>query len=326
MARLCTLNRNLVPLPLLIAWSVVVLVSCSSPKTKEEAIQQSRYRTYKGTLHIVADEGLEPIIKQEMEVFSFLYDSVTVNIEYKTEKEILQNFKEKKTTLIILSRKLDAAEINSLRTQDTLYVREQPIAYDAVAMIGAKDFDGSRLDIDTLKKYFSTKHSNSDSPKMVFENQNSSTVLFVLNQLGYRQPVSTNVYAVKTTQELLEYVADNNDAIGFVPYNLISDRESIAAKNILEKVKILSLRSKTEKGEEVRTSANQSDIATGSYPLIRTINTVTRFTYEDNLESLMVNFLLKSKGAKIFLKAGLIPVRMPEREIIVKESEANAEK
>lgn len=324
----CVVKRYRLSSPwhLLIVLCFGLLFSCSSPKTKEEAKQQSRHRTYKGTLNITADEGLKPILSQELEIFNFLYDSVITHIDYKTEREMWQDFKAKKSTIVILPRKLSSIEINIFKTQDTLYVREQPVAYDAVALIGAKDFDDSHLDIDLLKKCFSEKANNSSCPKLVFENQNASTVLFVANLLGYRQPASANVYALQTTTALIDYIEKNNNAIGFVPYNLISDRESRSAKNILERVKILSLRTKTEKGEEVSSNANQSDIATGIYPLIRTINTVTRFTNEDNLELLLVSFLSKSKGAKIFLKAGLIPARMPEREIIVKESEATAEK
>ena len=56
------------------------------------------------------------------------------------------------------------------------------------------------------------------------------------------------------------------------------------------------------------------------------MNAVTRYTYEDNLELLLVGFLSREKGAKIFLKAGLIPVKMPERTIVVNESEVTGSK
>ena len=226
----------------------------------------------------------------------------------------------------MLSRKLEQSELNDFKNLDTIYVREQPVAYDAVALIGNKDFDDKDLDMGTLQKYFDPKNVSATTPKLIFENQHSSTVRFVLNALGYKEKVSPNVFAQQSVQELIEYVTKNKNAIGFIPYNLIADTDDDKVKKILEQIKILSLRAKNKEGETLRVSANQSDIATGDYPLIRTLNVITRFTYDDNLELLFVNFLAREKGAKIFLKAGLIPVKMPERDIIVNESEVKGSK
>ena len=300
--------------------------SCMQQKTTEEAKQETRFKTYKGKLNVDADSGLEPIIKLQKEIFDYFYDSVQTNISYKNEKEMFEDFKTQKATLLLLSRELEKSEINDLKNLDTIYIRELPVAYDAVALISSKDFDDNNLDMEVLKKYFDSKNSSASNPKLVFENQHSSTVRFVLNTLGYKEKVSSNVYALQSTNEVIDYVIKNKNTIGFIPFNSISDSENAKVKKILEQIKILSLRAKNKEGKDVRASANQSDIADGSYPLIRKVNTVTRFTYDDNLELLLVNFLVKERGAKIFLKAGLIPVTIPEREIIVNESEVKSSK
>jgi phosphate transport system substrate-binding protein len=148
----------------------------------------------------------------------------------------------------------------------------------------------------------------------------------VLNKLGYQEKVSPNVYALQSVNEVIDYVSQNKNVIGFIPFNTISDSDDMRVKETLKRIKILSLRAKNKEGDIVRVSANQSDIAEGDYPLIRTLNTVTRSTSDDNLELLLVTFLSKAKGAKIFLKAGLIPVTIPEREVIVNESEVSGSK
>lgn len=121
-----------------------------------------------------------------------------------------------------------------------------------------------------------------------------------MNTLGYKEKISPNVFAVQSVSEVIEYVSQNKNAIGFIPFNAVSDTDDGRVKKILENVKILSLRAKSKDGETLRVSANQSDIAAGDYPLIRTVNAVTRYTYEDNLELLLVGFLSREKGAKIF--------------------------
>ena len=302
---------------------LLLVLIASSCRQKKSASQESkhitRYDTYTGTLNVAADAGLETIIRQQEEVFGYLYDSVKLSVAYQTEKEMFADFKSKKSTVMLLERELSQAEINDLKNFDTIYIKQLPIAYDAVVLIGSKDFGDKELSVDLLRKYFDP--NSSFTTKLVFENQQSSVVRFVLDYLGYKEKVSANVFAMKTADEVIEYVSKTKNVIGFVPFNMLSDTDDERVKKILERIKILSLRAKTKDGQAIRVSANQSDIITGDYPLIRTVNAITRFTHQDNLESLFIGFLSKSKGAKIFLKAGLIPANMPERDIIVNESE-----
>ncbi len=301
--------------------------SCTQKKSTDvEAKLQTKYTTYTGELNVDVDAGLEPIIKQEEEIFDYMYDSVQTNFSYKNEKEMFEDFKNKKATVLLLSRELEKAEIDNLKNLDTIYVRQLPLAYDAVALIAGKDFSDKDLDMELLKKYFAPQNSSASFPRLVFENKNSSSVRFVLNTLGYKEKISPNVFAVQSVSEVIEYVSQNKNAIGFIPFNAVSDTDDGRVKKILENVKILSLRAKSKDGETLRVSANQSDIAAGDYPLIRTVNAVTRYTYEDNLELLLVGFLSREKGAKIFLKAGLMPVKVPERTIVVNESEVTGSK
>jgi len=309
-----------------IFFSLFLFFSCKQKTTEKEPKQQTRYDTYSGELNVAADAGLESILNQEEEIFDYMYDSVQTNFSYKNEKEMFEDFKSKKATVLLLSRELEKSEINDLKNLDTIYIRQQALAYDAVALIGSKDFDDENLDMEVLKKYFDPKSSSTATPRLVFENQQSSSVRFVLDKLGYKEKVSSNVYALQSAEEVLNYVAANKNVIGFIPFNRVSDTDDVRVKKILENVKILSLRAKSADGKLIRVSANQSDIAAGDYPLIRTVNAVTRYTYEDNLELLLVGFLSREKGAKIFLKAGLIPVKMPERTIVVNESEVTGSK
>ena len=297
---------------------LVTVTSCSQQKpanTPSAAQNAGKTKMYSGELSVAVDRTLQPILQQEAEVFQFLYDSVQINTTYGNEQEILAQFSEGKAGVLVLARELTAAEKAMLKEKDTIYTLEMKVAYDAVALVANNSFNDEKLDVAALAGYFSSK--NKSSTKLVFESTRSSCVDYVLNTLGYREKVSSNVYALKTVEEVIAYVEQNKDAIGFVPYSFLSDTDDERVKQVLKRIKILSLRTQNEKGEQETVSANQSDIASGTYPLIRTVNTVTRYTHTDNLERLFVNFLYKEKGAKIFLKAGLIPLKMPEREINV---------
>lgn len=321
------MNRRVVFVAGLVFICTMLLISsCANKKQAKEPVTNTRYTTYTGTLNLSADAGLEPIMRQQKEIFDYLYDSVTTTIGYKSEKEALEDFRTRKVKLLLLSRALSANEIENLKVNDTIYVRQQPIAYDAVAIIGASGFDDSKLDVNLLKKYFDPRATAGAGPQLVFDNQSSGTVRYMLDTFGYKDKVSPNMFALKTADEVINYVVANKNAIGFIPFNAISDGDDTRVKKTLEQIKILSLGVKTKEGETRRVSANQSDIAAGDYPLIRAVTAVTHYTYSDNLELLMISFLTKEKGAKIFLKAGLIPYKIPEREINVNEGDLKSSK
>lgn len=291
--------------------------SCARQKPSEGDSAEGtsgKSKVYKGNLNIAVDESLQVVMQPQAEVFQFLYDSINLNTVYTPQADLLDDFRKGEASVLVMARELTPNEKNALKQQDTIYTLEMRVAYDAIALVANTSFDDSRLDLAYLQGLFALK-GNSQT-KLVFENSQSSCVEYVLNTLGYKEKVSPNVYALKSSDEVINYVEQNKDVIGFVPYSFLSDTDDERVQKILKRIKILSLRILNE-GKEERVSANQSDIASGTYPLIRTVNTVTRYTHSDNLERLFVNFLYKEKGARVFLKAGLIPVKMPEREINV---------
>jgi len=299
----------------LVALVLLVIQACNSSTHDPQKV--GRNKIYDGKLRILTDEGLKPIISQQIEVFEFIHDSVQVQSQYMPDKDMVAEFAKDKQAMMVLARPLTENEKDILKQNDTIYTRQIQVAYDAVAIIGSTNFKGSKLDMAKLKSYFNPTTDTTNGIKMVFDGQNSSTVAYVLNMLGYKDKVSANVYAMHSVDEVIDYVGKNEMAIGFVPFSFVSDTDDDRVKKALKRIKILSLRSVNQKGEEVEVSANQSDIAEGTYPLIRQINVVSRFSYTDNLQWLFMNFLYKERGARIFLKDGLIPARMPPREINV---------
>lgn len=319
------MNKRIIPFYLLI--STVFYSGCSrvSSDTSSQT-NVTKYDTYKGDLNVVCDAGLEPIIKQQVEIFSYLYDSIHLKIAYKDEKDVIDDFRLKNTNLVILSRALEQSEVSSLKENDTIYTREMPLAFDAVALITNKNFSDSSISLPILKSYFEASADSLNGIRLIFDSESSSAVKFVMKNLGYSEKVHKNVFALKTIDDVINYVSQSKNAIGFIPYNRISDTDNPSIKELLKRIKVLSLALNGRKGERLYVSANQSDIAVGDYPLTRTITAVTRYTYTDNLELLFMGFLTREKGAKIFLKAGLIPVKMPEREIIVNETGLKAKR
>jgi phosphate transport system substrate-binding protein len=295
---------------------LALISSCKQETNNKSERDSSNHKIYKGTLNIDADAGLEAVIRQQKEVFEFYYDSVKLNINYTDEKNMLSDFGNHKAELMVFSRFLDDAEKEHLKTADTVYTREITVAYDAIAIVAGTGFSDSTLSVNRLKEYFNpVVKKNGEKPELVFDNSNSSVVKYMLHFLGNDKQVSSNVYAVKGDAEVLNYVQKNKNAIGFIPFNFISDTDDDSIKQIYERIKVLSLHEKGPGGKAMIVSANQSDISTGDYPLKRAINVVVPYGYRDDIGWLFANFLLTGKGSKIFLKHGLVPAKRSEREI-----------
>jgi phosphate transport system substrate-binding protein len=71
---------------------------------------------------------------------------------------------------------------------------------------------------------------------------------------------------------------------------------------------------KVDKGAKKYYKPSQSDIATGLYPLTRTLY-VLNYEGRDGLGTGFANYVSAPDGQRIILKSGLLPVTIPPREI-----------
>jgi phosphate transport system substrate-binding protein len=295
----------------------LLMNSCSQNKQPGNAPSVAAGKVVSGTLNVDADPGLEKVMKLQQEVFQYQYDSIKLNIQYKNEFDMLEDFRTGKATVMVMAGVLDSAQKESLMRRDTIYVNDLQVAYDAVALIGNKQFDDANLDLAKLKSYFDPANTNPDVPQMVFNDEKSSVVKFVMSTLGFKEKVSSHVYALKSTEEVIDYVKNSKNALGFIPFNVLSDVGSERVKKLLDSIKIISLRAKDKDGNPITVSANQGDIALGLYPLTRNIYTEMRYGSDDSRERLFVNFLFKERGARIFMTDGLMPMRIPAMNVEV---------
>ncbi|MCS6934828.1 MAG: substrate-binding domain-containing protein [Chitinophagales bacterium] len=307
---------------LLLPWVVLWFVcACNNPSAQHKGGSATpygdagRHKTYKGEVKVFADYSLAPVLRQHKEVFEYLYDSVKLNISYTFGDDALDSFRQQKNSVLIITRALLASEKEQMKNRDTLYPREVMVCYDAVALIAGIKSPFSYFDVDDLRKLFTA--GAGDKIKLVFEHQKSGAVTQVLNAMGFNGKPTDRLYALHSADEVIQYCTRQTDAVGFVPFAMLSDNDDPNVQKMLTQVKILSLRLQNEKGETVMASATQSDIAAGVYPLARPVYAIIRYGHGDSPAWLFVNFLYREKGARIFLKAGLVPARMPERQINV---------
>ena len=202
--------------------ALVVLSACNS-KSKGPTDTYSS-----GVVTIAADESFEPIIQEEIEVFENLYPLAGIVPRYTTEVEAINLLLKDSVRLAITTRTLTKEEMNSFHSRK-FFPREIKLATDGLALIVNRANPDSLLSVRDFRRILTGevknwKEVNPDSRlkgiQVVFDNKNSSTVRFAMDSICGGKPLAEgNVSALKTNQQVIDYVVKNPDAMGVIGVN-----------------------------------------------------------------------------------------------------------
>jgi phosphate transport system substrate-binding protein len=137
----------------------------------------------------------------------------------------------------------------------------------------------------------------------------TSTVRYAIDSILKGKPLGNNVTAAQSSEGVIDYVAKNEDAIGFIGVNWIGNPEDSNQVSFLEKVRIASIEC-VSCGRETYVKPYQANIAERRYPMVRSLYYILRENFP-GLGSGLVNFLQYERGQLIFRRAYLWPARMP---------------
>lgn len=262
-----------------------------------------------GILTISVDETYKPLIDSEINTFESIYKYAKINVNYKNETEVLNDLMNDSIRVIITSRKLNKEELKQFEKWE-IVPRVTKIAYDAVALIGNKNFKDSIFSIDELKLLLTGKSKNHALKKtnIVFDNNNSSTIRFLMEKTSATE-LSSNCFALKSNSDVINYVAKQNNCIGIIGVNWISDKDDSHNINFLKTIKVLEI--KSDNGSESN-KPYQAYIAQRIYPLSREVYIISKEAY-NGLGTGFSAFVASERGQRIVLKFGLVPATMPVR-------------
>ena len=163
-----------------------------------------------GQISISVDETFKPLIDSEIFTFEGIYNYADVDVSYKTEMEAFNDLMNDTIRLIIVPRQLNKDELKEFEKWE-IVPKVTKIAYDAVALIGSKDLKDSTLTLDEIKTLLSDGSVSSfKNVKVVFDNNNSSTINFLKEKTGAKQ-LSSNCYALTSNSAVIDYIAKGKE-------------------------------------------------------------------------------------------------------------------
>jgi len=257
-----------------------------------------------GTIRISVDESFKPVMEEQIRVFEKSFPQAHIIAEYKTEADCFKDFyNDTANRMIIVTRGLndeeDAYFLDSLK----YYPHWDNIANDAITLVVNSKSNDTLFTLERLRNQLSGKINREQ--KIVFDGLNAtSTVRFVMDSILKGEKFDTSVVqAVKTSQQVIDYVAKTENAIGFVGISWVGNPEDSAQVKMLNNVKIAYV-SCLVCDEQPFVKPMQASILTRRYPLVRGLYYILKENY-NGLGTGFVNFLNQERGQLIFRRAYL---------------------
>ncbi len=280
--------------------TVFIIIKCNSKAEKETILT--------GKASVSVDESLMPILEEQKQIFESKYKA-TINLVPSSEAEIMQALLKDSIQIAVVTQKLsieDSIRIVKLKK----HPRQTLFASDAIALIANKKTNDTLISIQEIIDFMQGKPSTKIKG-LVFDNPNSSSVRYMNNLAGLKTAPEKNIFSFKSNQEVIKYISENNGIIGVVGLNWLQQND-VDTKNI----HLLSVKSLKN---DAYIYPSQNNIADKSYPLARDLYIINCQGY-DGLGMGFASFITGEIGQRIILKSGLLPFRIPGRNIVLRKN------
>jgi phosphate transport system substrate-binding protein len=282
----------------------------------------------RGNIKIGIDDSYRLLFDTELFVFESTYHYAHIKPIYKPELDILDAFIKDSIRTMISCRELSKNEKEYL-TSKQIVVRSTKIAHDAIAFIINKKNTDTTITYNQIKDIFTgkidnwkliNKKSKEEKIKVVFDNDKSGNVRFVVEKLNLPNKFPQYCSAVKSNEEVVNYVEGHPNAIGIVSVNWISDRRDSVSHSFLSKIAVVAVSNEIEPdGGGYYYRPYQGYVADKSYPFIRDVYVHCRESFS-GLGSGFASFIAGDIGQRIILKSGMVPATMPIRLVQIKNN------
>lgn len=267
-----------------------------------------------GTIHISADESFKPVIDAQVQVYESNVPGTKIIVHYKPEADCLKDLGNDSIRMIIATRGLTVNEENYIIDSMKIEPEQRVVARDAIAVIVNPMSADSMFTMQEIRDVLTGRYTKKLIP--VFDGAKAtSTVRFIVDSVLDDAALSQQAVAARTSEEVIDYVAKNRDAIGFIGVNWIGNKEDTTQTAFLQKVKIAYLESTIRPGGYVLPW--QANISEKIYPMVRDLVYILKENHK-GLGTGFSDFLNEDKGQLVFKRAYLSPAI---RSFVVREAE-----
>lgn len=305
-----------------VLWCLCLLLGACTEKSRDRFTDTPTT----GVIPIAVDEGFEPILQQEADVFEGIYPSAGIVPRYCDEVEAVNLLLKDSVRLAVTTRRLTSRERQAI-VERKFIPHEIKIAEDGIALIVNRQNRDSLFSVSDLQKIMTGEVSRWEQLHpgreqgdiiLVFDHPNSSTVRFAIDSICRGKTLSPRLRSEVSSVKVIDYVAATPGAIGVVSVSWLMNPEDSTRLSFLNRVKVAGISRECPATKENSFLPWQAFLALGDYPLKRDVYvllTDPRF----GLASGFTSFLTSDRGQRIILKSGILPATQPVRVVNVRE-------
>lgn len=280
---------------------MILSQSCISKKSTTEETPEN------GTIQISVDESFRPVMEEQIKMYELSYPNAHIEVVYKSEADCMRDFfKDSATRLVIVGRGLSKKEERFMIDSIGYNPPCNRVATDAVAIILNPSNIDTTLTLDQIEKGL----LGHDEKKYlyVFDGLNAtSTVRYIKDSILKGNKYDTSmVRATKNSEEVIEYVANHKNAIGFLGISWIGNEQDPNQIQRLKKIRLAYIQNLNCTGEPF-VKPTQESMITRRYPLTRPLYYIMKENFT-GVGSGFVSFLKYERGQLIFKRDYLAPV------------------
>jgi phosphate transport system substrate-binding protein len=257
-----------------------------------------------GTIHISVDESFQPVIEQQIRMYESEYPGSHIIASYKSEADCFRDFfRDSANRLVIVTRGLADKEERFM--MDSIHYNPgwNMVASDAVAVIVHASSTDTVFSMERLRDQLSGKINRNQ--QIVFDGLNAtSTVRFVKDSILKGLDFDTAVVkAARNSQEVIDHIINNPNAIGLVGISWIGNPEDSIQVKLMQKLKIAYVQCSLCK-DSPYVKPMQESVVSRRYPLVRGLYYIIKENYK-GLGTGFISFLKYERGQLIFRRAYL---------------------
>lgn len=291
-----------------------LIYACNPAPSHSELKKQDTHS--RGTATVLIEESFRKLFDTSINTFESQRPFADIVPKYMAESDIIQAFYDNQAKTMVISRELTKKELNYLKSKQ-VSVRSDKIAVDGIAIILNPANGDTLMTVNHLKALLTGKIGWKNSKEkliIVYDNQNSANYNFLKAFCG-NVSLTKNAIAMKSNEEVINYVKKTPGALGVIGMNWISDDDDFNTLNFLNGINVVSLATK-EGGPYYEPIA--SYIYTEDYPLSRDIWMINKGK-RSGLNSGFVNYMVGEDGQLLVQKSDLVPAKAPIRLIELRE-------
>lgn len=300
----------------------VLVCSCKNDKTDRHT---DTVRS--GVIQIGVDENFAPIIQQEIDVFEAKNQTAGIVPIYTTENEAINLLLKDSVRMIVTSHKLTKDQHKYLESKK-MFAQEAKIATDAIALIVNKNNPDTLFTVSEIRKIMTGEitewkafrnNSRLGKIKLVFDNEQSSTIRYAIDSICGGKPLYEGLYAQGSNQKVIEYVSSDLNAIGVIGVDWVGNDSDTTNLSFNNKVTVASLSNETVALKTNSYKPYQAYMALQYYPFLRDIYIIITDP-RVGLATGFTSFICSDKGQRIILRAGIVPATQSLRVVNVRKN------